>query len=181
MSLGRAILLIASLQFIISMLLAERLYPGYDPLRNYISDLGALKAPTAALFNTSVSLLGILGLIAAYLLRKELGKAGAAVLAVAALGAVGVGIFPEDYGMPHGISALITFLLGGVAVIIMGAKRGGVYKPLGAALGAVSLIALGLFIPRVQTPLGIGGLERLIAYPILIFLVLYALGGEKTN
>lgn len=181
MNWGRIILLIASLQFIISMLVAERLYPCYDPLRNYISDLGALQAPTSALFNSSVVALGLLGLAAAYLLRRELGNAGATILAIAALGAVGVGLFPEDYGLPHGISALVTFLFGGVAVVVMGVKRGCIYKPLGAALGAVSLIALGLFIPRTQTPLGIGGLERLIAYPILIFFVLYAVGGEKTS
>ncbi len=100
---------------------------------------------------------------------------------MAAAGAVGVGILPEDYGLPHGVSALITFLLSAVAVIIMGIRRGGVYKPLGLAMGAVSLAALALFVPRVQTSLGIGGVERLIAYPILIFFILYAIGGEKTS
>jgi hypothetical membrane protein len=181
MNLGRLLLLIGSLQFIIAMLAAEQLYPGYSPLHNYISDLGALKAPTSLLFNSSVVLLGLLGMASAFLLRHELGRLGALVLAVAAAGAVGVGIFPEDYGLPHGVSALITFLLGAVAVIIMGIRRGGVYKPLGLAMGAVSLAALALFVPRVQTPLGIGGVERLIAYPILIFFILYAIGGEKTS
>jgi hypothetical membrane protein len=163
------------------MLVAEQLYPGYSPLRNYISDLGALKAPTSLLFNFSVVLLGLLDMASSLLLRHELGRLGALVLAFAATGAVGVGIFPEDYGIPHEISALITFLLGAVAVIIMGIRRGGVYKPLGLAMGAVSLAALALFVPRVQTPLGIGGVERLIAYPILIFLIIYAIGGEKTS
>jgi len=77
MNWGRLLLVIGSLQFIIAMLAAEQLYPGYNPLHNYISDLGALKAPTSALFNTSVFLLGLLGLAAAYLLRAELGWLGA--------------------------------------------------------------------------------------------------------
>jgi hypothetical membrane protein len=48
-------------------------------------------------------------------------------------------------------------------------------------MGAVSLAVLALFVSRVQTPLGIGGVERLIAYPILIFFIMYAVGGEKTS
>jgi hypothetical membrane protein len=181
MNLGRLLLFIGSLQFIIVMLAAEQLYPDYSPLHNYISDLGALKAPTFLLFNSSVVLLGLLGMTSAFLLRHELGRLGALVLAVAAAGAVGVGIFPEDYGLPHGVSVLITFLQGAVAVIIMGIRRGGVYKPLGLAMGAVSLAALALSLPRVQTPLGIGGAERLIAYPILIFFILHAISGKKTS
>ena len=181
MNLVRLLLRIGSLQFIIVMLVAEQLYPGYSPLHNYISDLGALKAPTSLLFNFSVVLLGLLDMVSSFLLRHELGRLGALVLAIAAAGAVGVGIFPEDYGIPHEVSALITFLLGAAAVIIKGTRRGGVYKPLGLAMGAVSLAALALFVPRVQTPLGIGGVERLIAYPILIFFIIYAIGGEKTS
>ena len=181
MNWGRLLLVIGSLQFIIAMLVAEQLYPGYNPLHNYISDLGALRAPTSTLFNTSVFLLGLLGLAAAYLLRAELGRLEAALLAVTAVGAMGVGIFPEDYGAPHGISALVTFLFGGIAVITMGVRRGGVYKPLGIAMGVIASVALALFVPRVQTPLGIGGVERLIAYPILIFFILYGLSGKKAG
>ena len=118
---------------------------------------------------------------AAYLLRAELGRLGAALIAVAAVGVMGVGIFPEDYGAPHGISALVTFLFGGIAVMIMGARRGGVYMPLGIAMGVTALAALALFVPRVQTPLGIGGVERLIAYPILIFFILYGLSDKKAG
>jgi len=181
MTLGRILLALGSLQFIVAMLVAEQLYPGYNPLHNYISDLGALKAPTAPLFNTSVILLGVLGLSAVFLLRRELGRAGAWLLGIASLGAMGVGFFPEDYGLPHSISALITFLFGALAVIAIGLRRGGIFKPLGVTLGAISLIALALFIPRVSTPLGIGGIERLVAYPVLIFLAIYGLSGKTTD
>lgn len=181
MNWGRMLLAIGSAQFIVSMLVAERLYPGYSPLRNYISDLGALKAPTYLLFNMSVVLLGALGLIAAYLLRREIGKIATVFLLIASIGAIGVGIFPEDYGTPHGISALLAFLFGALAVASMGVRRGGLYKPFGLAIAAVSLIALALFVPRVNTPLGVGGIERLVAYPVLIFFVAYGLGKEKTS
>jgi len=178
MTLGRVLLALGSLQFIIAMLVAEQLYPGYSPLHNYISDLGALKAPTAPLFNTSVILLGALGLLAVFLLRRELGRAGAWLLGLASLGAMGVGLFAEDYGFPHSISAFIAFLFGALAVIAIGLRRGGIFKPLGITLGAISLVALALFIPRVNTPLGIGCIERLIAYPVLLFLVIYGLSGK---
>jgi len=181
MMLGRVLLALGSLQFIVAMLVAEQLYPGYSPLHNYISDLGSLKAPTAPLFNTSVILLGALGLLAVFLLRQELGRAGAWLLGLASLGAMGVGLFPEDYGLSHSISALIAFLFGALAVIAIGIRRGGVFKPLGIALGAISLVALALFIPRVNTPLGIGGIERLVAYPVLLFLIIYGLSGKATG
>jgi len=181
MTLGKILLAIGSLQFIVVMLVAEQLYPGYSPLHNYISDLGALKAPTAPLFNTSVILLGVLGLLAVFLLRQELGRTGAWLLGLASLGAMGVGFFPEDYGLPHSISALIAFLFGALAVIVIGFRRGGIFKPLGVTLGVISLIALALFIPRVITPLGIGGIERLVAYPVLIFLIMYGLSGKTAG
>jgi len=181
MTLGRVLLALGSLQFIVAILVAEQLYPGYSPFHNYISDLGALKAPTAPLFNTSVILLGVLGLLAVFLLRRELGRAGAWLLGIASLGAIGVGFFPEDYGLPHSISALIAFLFGALAVITIGIRRGGIFKPLGITLGAISLVALALFIPRVSTPLGIGGIERLVAYPVLIFLAIYGLSGKTTG
>jgi len=181
MTLGRILLALGTLQFIVAMLVAEQLYPGYNPLHNYISDLGALKAPTAPLFNTSVILLGVLGLLAVFLLRRELGRAGAWLLGLASLGAIGVGLFPEDYGLPHSISALIAFLFGALAVIAIGLRRGGIFKPLGITLGTISLVALALFVPRVGTPLGIGGIERLVAYPVLLFLAIYGLSGKTTG
>lgn len=181
MNWGRALLTIGSLQFLISMAAAERLYPGYDPLRNYISDLGSLNAPTSTLFNTSVFLLGLLGLLSAYLLRREIGRISAVLLALASIGAMGVGVFPEDYGAPHWISALIAFLFGAIAVMAMGARRGGFFKAFGLAAGVISLTALALFIPRVHTPLGIGGLERLVAYPILVFFVVYGVARREAS
>ncbi|MDW8013364.1 MAG: DUF998 domain-containing protein [Archaeoglobaceae archaeon] len=174
------ILAIGSLQFIVAMLIAEQLYPNYNPLVNYISDLGALKAPTALLFNTSVFLLGLLGFVAAILLKKEIGVS-LIFLILASVGSMGVGLFPEDYPLPHIVSALMAFLFGAVATIGIGRKIGKFYKPFGTVLGSISLIALILFVLRVETPLGIGGMERLIAYPVLIFFIVYGLGAMKAR
>jgi hypothetical membrane protein len=75
----------------------------------------------------------------------------------------------------------VAFLFGALAVISMALKTRGPLKPLGVALGALSLAALALFIPRVQTPLGVGGVERLIAYPVLIYFIIYGIGAPKTS
>ena len=65
-------LFIGSVQFIIAMLIAEAIYPGYNVSRNYISDLGV--GPAAGIFNSSVSLLGLTGILAAYFVQLRVSK-----------------------------------------------------------------------------------------------------------
>lgn len=60
------IILIGITQFMLFMKIAEFLYPNYSVANNYISDLGV--GPVSYIFNISIILLGILGMIGAYLL-----------------------------------------------------------------------------------------------------------------
>jgi len=175
---GGIMFVVGSIQFIfIGMLLSEALYPNYNPLRNYISDLGV--GNTAPIFNTSVIILGILIIIGGILISLSyiggVGKYIFLVLAsVTGIGAVGVGIFPETTS-PHSVFALIAFLIGGITILYsMSFLRHGL-RYFSLVMGVLSLIALVLFVNRTPTPLGIGGMERLIVYPQLIWAIAFGL------
>jgi hypothetical membrane protein len=173
MKIGPFLFLLGSLQFLISMLIAESIYPGYDRLNNYISDLG-IGANTSTIFNSSVILLGILIILGSILILDIIKKYNKLIFLILAsitgMGAIGVGIFVE--GTPyHGIFALIAFLFGSITILYSSFLFNKI-KIISIILGVISLISLFLFIIKFQTPLGMGGIERLIVYPQLAWSII---------
>ncbi|MEM5834310.1 MAG: DUF998 domain-containing protein [Candidatus Aenigmatarchaeota archaeon] len=162
------LIFVASAQFIIALKIAEALYPNYNVSSNYISDLGV--GPSAFIFNSSVFLLGFLALISAYflLIEKER-KDFLFCLVLAGIGAMGVGIFTEDFGLLHTIFSFITFFFGALASIFSYKTQKSTFSLLFLLLGSISLISLILFGLGADLGLGKGGMERMIAYPILIW------------
>jgi hypothetical membrane protein len=179
------ILMIACLQFMLAVMIAQTQYPFYNTAQNTLSDLGAAAA-SAAVFNLSIIVLGILGLLVVYLVLKSGGcRLFSSSLALASLAALGVGLFPTYTGTPHLIFSGLVFLFGSLAVIF--SYRLGLNVPmvvLSLVLGLTSLITIfsflwqGMASPLV-TFLGVGGAERLVAYPVLWYLV--GLGGYLTS
>jgi hypothetical membrane protein len=171
------LLLAGSVQFVFGMSIAEYLYPGYSASKNFISDLGAtcretciVYEPSASIFNSSVSLLGLLVLASSYFFHRSFRKAVITILlAVTGVGAVGVGVFPETAGVLHSISSLITFLAAGLAVISTALLARGPIRYFGILMGITTLTALALFLSRVYMGLGPGGMERMIVFPALLW------------
>jgi len=168
---------VGAAQFLILMIVAEAIYPGYSVSQNYISDLGnprlAPSTPHATIFNTSIILLGLLliigGSILAYKERGVTGRLLGVLVAISGLGAAGVGFFPE--GSPydlHVISSLIVFLFASLASYPASLYRGH-RSPLWGALGTIGLVALALYIAKDYMCLGWGGMERMIVYPNLMW------------
>jgi hypothetical membrane protein len=95
---------------------AETLFPGYSTRANDLSDLAStvppntsLAQPSAIMFNATTFLLGLLILISAFLIHRAYGERRFSVLfAIFGAAAMGVGIFPGDTGIIHGLVALIT-------------------------------------------------------------------------
>lgn len=167
-------LVIGVAQFMVFMVVAETLYPGYSVSSNYISDLGV--GPSSGVFNVSVSLLGILVIVAgALVMMLSRGLGITAILA--GIGALGVGVFPENTGTPHTVFSLVVFLFGAVASYFAGRVSEGAGKVLWPILGTAGLISLILYVPgnlgvspfNSFLGLGRGGLERMIAYPELLW------------
>lgn len=170
------LLFVATAQFVFGLDIAEALYPGYSASANYISDLGV--GPSAIYFNSSVFLMGLLMIIGAYFLQRAFDYTMLTImLALTAIGAMGVGVFTEDFGTLHMVVSLIAFLFGGLSTIFS-AVCSHVHEVkllkthfsvIAVILGVISLGALALFAGQIYLGLGRGGMERMIAYPLLVW------------
>ncbi|HIH43934.1 MAG TPA: DUF998 domain-containing protein [Candidatus Methanoperedenaceae archaeon] len=166
-----------AVQLILGMLIAEFLYPGYSNSQNYISDLGAtcrntcvIYEPTATIFNTSVILLGIFMIVIAYALWREFGSIVFSVLVgLSGLGAAGVGLFPETYGWLHFVVSFMVFFFGGLSAVESYWFVKAPFSYFSVVLGLASLAALAVFGLDMNLGLGPGGMERMIAYPVLLW------------
>lgn len=172
-----AMIFVGSAQFIIVLIVAEALYPGYSISQNYISDLGAtcrltcqVVQPSSMIFNSSVFLLGLLAIFSAYLIWLGFySRILSVLIAITGLGAMGVGLFPETAGSIHHIVSLITFVFAGLSAIVSYRLQKAPLSYFSILLGAMTLGALTLYISDTFLGLGPGGMERMIVYPALIW------------
>jgi len=171
-----ALLLFGAVQFMMLMTVAETQYPSYSVALNYISDLGIWSQPSAYIFNPSVVVSGITTLAAGYLVFARVGwRIQGALLFVSGLGGVGVGFFDELTGAPHILFAFMVFIGGALVAMAFKRRLKGPLGYFGLAFGIVSLLALVLLGTGAWLGLGPGGMERMVAYPQMMFSM--ALGG----
>jgi hypothetical membrane protein len=179
--------LVGAAQFIVGMVVAEALYSGYSVADNYISDLGV--GPSALIFNSSIFLFGLLVAIAAYLVWRGVGagvgaKIVAALLFIAGIGIMGVGVFTENAGAIHAVVSLIAFLFGGLSAIAAYKLEKAPLNYVSVIMGLIGIIAMVLFVTQNYLGLGVGGMERMIAYPEVLWAVGfggYLIGSEDMN
>ncbi|MCP8308190.1 MAG: DUF998 domain-containing protein [archaeon] len=165
-----ALLFVGSVQFFLGLVIAEVLFPGYNISVNFISDLGV--GPTSLIFNSSVFLLGVFVVAGAYFIQRAFASRLISVLfTLTGSGAMGVGLFPETTGIMHIISALIAFGFGGLSAIVSYKLQKPPLSYFSVLLGVLSLVALALFVSQTYLGLGKGGMERMIVYPILLWVV----------
>ncbi|MDQ1250945.1 MAG: hypothetical protein QG646_14 [Euryarchaeota archaeon] len=178
-----ALLFCAGVLAFLGIITAETLYPGYSTSQNMISDLGATEPPnsviiqpSSSIFSASMAVCGLFIIISSYLVHNTFRmKEVTFPLCLFGVGVLGVGIFNGSYGAIHGIFALLTFIMGGLAAI---ASSRVVKLPLNyfsVVLGGIALLDLFLYyFLENSSPFatfGIGGLERWIAYPILLWII----------
>ncbi|MGP8071626.1 MAG: DUF998 domain-containing protein [Thermoplasmata archaeon] len=195
-------LIIGPIQFVVATLVEGALIPGYGLITHWISDLGAPPntaphfAPGTSLwwvFSTSLILMSLLifvGLVGLkpVLWDRALGKLTILIVAIVALGAIGVAVWNEVDALElHSISALIAFGSGWVALVLFGVyawrdlRWGGGWSALSLLGGLVSFVALifyiiPTFVGRANVPNWMasvypGGSERLIVVPLVLWLV----------
>jgi len=96
-------------------------------------------------------------------------------MALSGVGTILVGLFPENTVAPlHILGAGLAFVLGNMGMITIGASSHRVPKILRLATitaGVVGLVALVLFVLGFYGPLGVGGMERIVAYPQSIWMI----------
>jgi len=174
------LLFLAGLIAFMGIITAEALYPeGYSTAKNAISDLGAtappdsvVEQPSATVFNAAMIVTGLLVLGAAFCLQAGFRRAAVTILTgLTGLGILGVGVFPGNYGDIHALFALLIFFAGGLAAIVSRTVQTPPFSVLSTILGVVSLAMLALYVAlgdnSPMAGLGLGGIERWVAYPIL--------------
>jgi hypothetical membrane protein len=182
---------IGALQWVFCVLIAEGLHPGftlptgqsipYSSQIHYVSELGV--GSTALIFNLSTIVLGlaiICASVLSYLVRRA--RLLTICLMLAGVGAIGVGVFSTEVQPTHGVFQALALLLGALAAILSFRRADAPLSYVSALLGLVSLACAIAFYPYLGlgandtstfAGLGKGAMERLVIYPIILWLVGY--------
>ena len=163
--------------FLTVLMLAASMAPGYVLNPSAISDLG-VTASTALLFNVSLVAVGLLNMLAGVFLYRGHGRRWLlSLFVVAGLGAIGTGLFPLDTGGLHGLFALVAFLFFNLEAIGMATQVKGIMKVISLLAGTIGLLFVVIMAigdagnPTVFGPIGHGGTERMIVYPVMLWMV----------
>ena len=183
---GALALIIGSIQFVAAQIVEGALLTwGYTPVNSAISDLGNwnLDGNYAYIFNVSIVILGICVFLSLPMIWTEIPRVrgrrrGLVFLAIAGIGAIIVGLYPEEtlqFGrhLYHAVGAGLAFLGAGLALVSFsrGFPRSPRWKPLALPTligGLVDLVALVAFLigPTDGTH---WVFERIIVAPVLIW------------
>ena len=176
---------------LMGIITAEVLYPGYSTADNMISDLGAteppdsvIEQPSSNIFSGSMIVCGSLILIALAMLEEGFRRRSFRVpLGLFGVGVLGVGVFNGSWGDIHALFALTTFVAGGVAAVMSFRVLEPPMGYMSVLLGAIGLSTLAIYFATgedgILGALGPGGIERWVAYPILLWTM--GFGGYLTG
>jgi len=202
-----AIVWISSVQFFVAQFVVQSAWTTpFSLTRNYISDLGNTAcgpfpadssiyvcSPWHAAMNTSFIVIGVTVVLGAALIRNTFRHArlwwwGLELVALGGFGFVLVGLFPENVNFPpHRLGATLNFVSGNLGQIVIGASLLG-SRPwqrwcgYSITSGLVGLLATALFASRHYLGTGVGGMERLAAYPLPLWtIVMGIVMGRKSG
>lgn len=187
-----ALLWASSIQFFIAQVVVALGWNApYSLTARYISDLGNtacavypvgssifMCSPWHAGMNASFLLLGLTMaagavLIAAAFRTGWARAAGLFLISVAGFGVFLVGLFPENENIAvHTAGAALNFISGNLGMIVLGgAGRGSRrFDRVSQAMGILGLVGTVLFVEGRYLGLGQGGMERVAAYPLTVWL-----------
>ena len=146
-----------------------------------MSDLGnwSLAGNSAAIFDISVILMNMFTVAGAYFIQRVYkSRLFTALLVTIGVAGIGVGVIAEDISLTlHTVFALVIFLLGAASAIMSVKFEKSPLSYASVILGVVILLAivlfgLGAFVDSgFYLGLGLGGMERFIIYPSLLWLL----------
>lgn len=197
---------VLALQFFVAQAIVQSAWATpYSLAENYISDLGNTScgpypagsdmyvcSPWHALMNGSFILLGVSILLGAILIRRafpsgRMGTAGLVMVALAGPGLILVGLFPENVNItPHSLGAALQFISGNLGTAVLGvalaaARQHSRLAGYSIVSGSVGVLATGLFVAGLYLGLGIGGMERVAAYALPIWLIVIGVAVKRRS
>jgi hypothetical membrane protein len=176
----------AGFVLLMGIMTAETKYPvsRHYTTRQEISDLGGTRPPhglvtqpSAMIFDATMLIAGVLLLAGAFALwRLYRDRLLTVVSTLFGVGALGVGIFPGNT-TPHPIAAMIAFVFSALTAIAVVRITSAPFRYMSLAVGLLSLAALvagelGDNSPVVKS-IGIGGTERWVVFPLILWLVFF--------
>jgi hypothetical membrane protein len=178
---------VGCLQFFVAEAIAAAGFAGsYSFRRNTISDLGALScgagcSPLHGLMNASFVLQGVLIFAGAFVVwplfpRGALSRLALGLVAASGLGVAIVGLAPEDSapGWHYlGAAENLLFCNAGATLLGVALLREGTSRAVGLlslAFGLIGLAGLGGLAAGHDFGLGVGGVERVAAYPFPLWI-----------
>ena len=179
--------------FITQVVVATAWQRPFSLITDYISDLGntacggypagsahLVCSPWHVAMNASFITLGVTMIIGAILTRRAFPDGWVRSVAIvlfclAGLGVIVVGIYPENTdNARHVLGAGLNFVAGNIAMIVFGlalaqhpTHRGLIAVSIG--LGTLGLLATLLFASGHFLGIGLGGMERVAAYPMTVW------------
>lgn len=201
---GPVVFTLSFLYFVAQAVVGWVWHPPYSLISDTISDLGNTHcglyrgnyvcSPRHDLMNAAFIFLGVVMSIGSLLIYQEfiergrrervMALVGFSLLGIAGLGAIVVGIFPENtIGTAHIIGATLAIGVGNLAILVLG-----VALPLPEGLrmfmvfiGTVCLGAAVLFASHKYFGIGAGGMERIAAYPQTVWLIRFGIYMSKSH
>lgn len=183
-----------SIQYFTTQLMTALVWANPYSIRlNTISDLGntacgiynmqTVCSPLHNYMNASFILLGLFIVAGSLLIHQEFREtrgsaAGFFCMALAGVGTLVVGLFPENtISALHIAGATLPFVFGNVAMLILGTTLPvpKLLKIYTVTSGFVGLAGLVLLLSKHYLGLGDGGMERVTAYPQTIWLIAFGL------
>ena len=131
-------------------LIAGSMWPGYDPVRQTISDLAANESPVQLIMSSFFVLGGVLTLLAA-IYGRTLAMPGRVALFVAAICTFGLTIFPTPligYSIEHRVFAIASFVLSAGWPLLAMRKRADapwIIRPTASIIGTALQAGLALW------------------------------------
>jgi len=192
-SLGPMLWILCIQYYAVQLIVAIAWRMPYSLTQNTISDLGntacvtyggrLVCSPLHTLMNVSFVLLGTLMIAGSILLSRTFHKSPIArvaltFIAIAGLGTIVVGIFPENTIRTfHIVGAALPFVIGNIGLLCFGFVSGipRVLCNYALVFGLISLTTLVLFVTHHYVGIGIGGTERIVAYPQTIWLIIFGI------
>ena len=190
-----AIAWVVAVQFFITQIVVATAWPRHFSLKtDYISDLGntvcgayptgsthLVCSPWHLAMNLSFMVLGITMIVGAWLTRDAFPSGWVRTLAavlftLAGIGVFIVGMYPENTNNArHVLGAGVNFVSGNIALIVFGlalaqrATHRSLMTVFSLFCGAAGLFATLLFVSGHFLGIGLGGMERVAAYPMTVW------------
>jgi len=186
--------IIGPIQSVSGWLIAGALWPGYDPVRQTISDLAAPDSPVNVIMSSFFVLGGTLTLIAS-IYARTLAMPGRIALFLAAICTYGLTIFPTPligYSLMHRIFAIASFVLSAAWPLLAMRKRKDapwIIRPAASIAATALQAALALwFLSSWTDPTAtdVGVWERVVAvsqslYISIVIIVIYVSQRRSKN